>query len=164
MEASWVSHHQKIQNINQLWETDGDCVLENAWCFCCTFLHLMNQSILRLIRPLSKNLRAVRRKSPQMSDKTALLHDNARPHTAHVTGFFGRGWEILEHPPYSPDLAPSNFHLFPTWKNIFVPSNSKHIMSAWGANMAAWSGSHLLPTGFWEIDFPPRQVPQKRWL
>jgi len=22
------------------------------------------------------------------------------------------GWEILEHPPYSPDLAPSDFHLF----------------------------------------------------
>jgi hypothetical protein len=21
-------------------------------------------------------------------------------------------WEVLEHPPYSPDLAPSNFHLF----------------------------------------------------
>jgi transposase len=22
------------------------------------------------------------------------------------------GWEILEHPPYSPDLAPSDYHLF----------------------------------------------------
>jgi histone-lysine N-methyltransferase SETMAR len=22
------------------------------------------------------------------------------------------GWEILEHPPHSPDLAPSDFHLF----------------------------------------------------
>jgi histone-lysine N-methyltransferase SETMAR len=21
-------------------------------------------------------------------------------------------WELLEHPPYSPDLAPSDFHLF----------------------------------------------------
>jgi hypothetical protein len=21
-------------------------------------------------------------------------------------------WEVLEHPPYSPDLAPSDFHLF----------------------------------------------------
>jgi len=36
---------------------------------------------------------------------------------------------------------------------------------AWGANMAVWSGSHLLSTGFWELDFLPRQVPQqKRWL
>ena len=36
---------------------------------------------------------------------------------------------------------------------------------AWGVNMAAWSGSHHLSTGFWEMDFPPRQVPQqRRWL
>jgi len=33
---------------------------------------------------------------------------------------------------------------------------------AWGANMAAWSGSHVLSTGFWEMDFLPRQVPQRR--
>ena len=26
METSRVSQHQKIQDINQLWETDGDCV------------------------------------------------------------------------------------------------------------------------------------------
>jgi len=35
---------------------------------------------------------------------------------------------------------------------------------AWGANMAAWSGSHL-STGSWEMDFLPRQVSQqRRWL
>ena len=26
------------------------------------------------------------------------------------------GWEILDHRPYSPDLAPSDFHLFPNMK------------------------------------------------
>jgi histone-lysine N-methyltransferase SETMAR len=43
-----------------------------------------------------------------------LLHDNVRPHTtaqtqALVTSF---GWEQFNHPHYSPDLAPSDFHLF----------------------------------------------------
>ncbi|GFX77960.1 uncharacterized protein TNCV_909771 [Trichonephila clavipes] len=43
-----------------------------------------------------------------------LLHDNAHPHTANriqdlITSF---GWELLDHPPYSPDLAPSDYHLF----------------------------------------------------
>ena len=43
-----------------------------------------------------------------------LSHDNTRPHTSrHTTaGIVKIGWEILPHPPYSPDLAPSDFHLF----------------------------------------------------
>jgi len=54
-----------------------------------------------------------------MSDKRLLLlHDNARPHTAHATANILERWgsEILEHPPYSPDPAPSDFHLFPNMK------------------------------------------------
>ena len=43
-----------------------------------------------------------------------LLHDNARPHSAaqtqdHITSF---KWEQMDHLLYSPDLAPSDFHLF----------------------------------------------------
>ena len=49
-----------------------------------------------------------------------LLHDNARPHTSrHTTEEIVKigwdvkiRWEVLLHPPYSPDLAPSDFHLF----------------------------------------------------
>jgi transposase len=47
-----------------------------------------------------------------------LLHENARPHTAVCTNalikFFS--WEIFDHPPYSPDLAPSDYHLFTKMK------------------------------------------------
>ena len=48
-----------------------------------------------------------------------LLHDNACPHTAHLTINTIRqlDWEVLEHPAYSPDLAPSDFHLFGPLKN-----------------------------------------------
>ena len=43
-----------------------------------------------------------------------LLHDNARLHFAAqnqnlITAF---KWEQMDHPPYSPDLLPSDFHLF----------------------------------------------------
>jgi hypothetical protein len=31
-----------------------------------------------------------------------------------------REWELLEHPPYSSDLGPSDFHLFGTLENHFV--------------------------------------------
>ena len=42
-----------------------------------------------------------------------MIHDNARPHTAAATqNLITFGWEQFDHPPYSPDLAPSDFHLF----------------------------------------------------
>jgi len=43
-----------------------------------------------------------------------LLHDNVRPHTAPHTNALIKLFnsEIFDHPPYSPDLAPSDYHLF----------------------------------------------------
>lgn len=46
--------------------------------------------------------------------KVILQHDNAPSHTARSVKDTLKtlNWEILSHPPYSPDLAPSDFHLF----------------------------------------------------
>jgi len=43
-----------------------------------------------------------------------LLHDNTRPHAARVTvmKLNELGYEILQHPQYSPDLSPTDFHFF----------------------------------------------------
>ena len=43
-----------------------------------------------------------------------LLLNNARSHTAARTlaKIEDLDWKLLTHPPYSPDLAPSDFHLF----------------------------------------------------
>lgn len=47
-----------------------------------------------------------------------LHHDNARPHTAAKTiqAVEELNFELLPHPPYSPDLAPADFALFPELK------------------------------------------------
>lgn len=46
-------------------------------------------------------------------------HDNAPGHTSNLSRAVLREfrWEILPHPPYSPDLAPSDFFLFPKLKS-----------------------------------------------
>lgn len=43
-----------------------------------------------------------------------LLHDNARPHVVvSVKNYLKTlDWEVLPHPPSSPDIAPSDYHLF----------------------------------------------------
>jgi histone-lysine N-methyltransferase SETMAR len=43
------------------------------------------------------------------------LHDNAQAHRAIATKkkLEYLGFQCLDHPPYSPELAPSDYHLFP---------------------------------------------------
>ena len=55
------------------------------------------------------------KKRPGLITKGVLfLQDNAQAHTAHHTmcTLQQLSWEVLPHPPYSPDLTPSDFHLF----------------------------------------------------
>jgi len=54
--------------------------------------------------------------------------DNARPQTSlkPVEHIANLGWTVLPHPPYSPDLAPSDFHLFGPMKDRL---NGQHFPS-----------------------------------
>lgn len=62
---------------------------------------------------------AIQQKRPTQQHDVLLLHDNARPHIANMTknAVQTLGWEVLPHPPYSPDLAPTDFHLFRSLSN-----------------------------------------------
>ncbi|GFN75127.1 transposase [Plakobranchus ocellatus] len=52
-------------------------------------------------------------------EDSILQHDNARPHTSRQTQDALRQLKLttLPHPAYSPDLAPSDYYLFPQLKN-----------------------------------------------
>ena len=64
------------------------------------------------VQTLSKLRRALHDKRPER--KVIMQHDNIRPHTPRLTleKIEKMGWEVLPHLPYSPDLAPSDYHLF----------------------------------------------------
>ena len=70
------------------------------------------------------------RKCQEMTDRTplilhdnasshkAILHDNASSHKANIVKELLESyhWKVLDHPPYSPDLSPPDFDLFPKLK------------------------------------------------
>ena len=68
-----------------------------------------------------KNLKAAIKETRGRSGtkKKRLLHDNAPPHTSVIAKAARNecGFEKMFHPPYSPDLAPSDYFLFRNLKN-----------------------------------------------
>ena len=73
----------------------------------------------RYCETMKKLRRAIQNKRRgKLSSKVLFFHDNARPHTANRTRELldHFEWEVFDHPPYSPDLAPSDCHLFPNMK------------------------------------------------
>ena len=71
-----------------------------------------SENYCELLTQVKKDIKNKRR--GLQSRGVILLQDNARPHTAAITlaKIEDLGWKLLTHPPYSPDLAPSDFHLF----------------------------------------------------
>jgi len=111
---------------------------------------LYRQQLMRLKRALEE-------KRPEWAtrhEKLIFHHDNARPHVAQPVKTYleNRGWKIFSHPPYSPDIAPSDYHLFRSnalsgirftsvevienWLNSFLDSKDEKFF---------WKGIHDLP-------------------
>ena len=65
-------------------------------------------------------LRAMQKKRAPLLPTMLFHHDNAPSHRASTTQetIDKRSIEVLGHPPFSPDLAPCDFFLFPTLKKI----------------------------------------------
>ncbi|UYV61858.1 hypothetical protein LAZ67_1006867 [Cordylochernes scorpioides] len=63
---------------------------------------------------LSRALKIKRPLYAKKHDKVIYQHDNARPHVAKVVKetLEALQWDVLPHPPYSPDISPSDHHMF----------------------------------------------------
>jgi histone-lysine N-methyltransferase SETMAR len=73
----------------------------------------------RYCQQLRRLEEAIQQKRPGRRHGVILQNDNARPHTANMTksAIQELDWETLSHLPYSPDLAPSDHHLFSSLSN-----------------------------------------------
>uniref|UniRef100_A0A7I5E8G6 HTH_48 domain-containing protein n=1 Tax=Haemonchus contortus TaxID=6289 RepID=A0A7I5E8G6_HAECO len=81
--------------------------------------------------------------------ETYLLHDNARPHVATMwrrQKIQELGWEVLPHPPYSADLAPSDYHLFRALKRHL---RDKNFDNQEQLKMEVGNSSSTQPADFW---------------
>ena len=61
-----------------------------------------------------------RKRREKLTRGVLLLQDNASAHMSQVVMIAATecGFETLPHPPYSPDIAPSDFYLFPKLKSL----------------------------------------------
>ena len=66
-----------------------------------------------------QQLNRVAAKLKGKQDRIYLLHDKARLHVAKSTRqkLLSLGWITIPHPPYSPDLAPTDYHLYRSLSN-----------------------------------------------
>lgn len=103
--------------------------------------------------------RAYREKRPQHArrhERQLLLHDNAPSHTTKRVKetIKEMEWELLPHPPYSQDLAPSDYHLFAAMghalsdQRLTDPAEVENWLENWYVSKPRdffWRGIHALP-------------------
>jgi hypothetical protein len=77
-------------------------------------------NVRNVVQNNKKKYRAIQRKRRGMlTYGVILLHDDVHLHTAVCTRAVLEhfNWELFDHPPYGPDLDPSDYHLFTYLKN-----------------------------------------------
>ncbi|UYV62510.1 hypothetical protein LAZ67_2000910 [Cordylochernes scorpioides] len=94
---------------------------------------------------LSRALKIKRPLYAKRHDKVIYQHDNARPHVAKIVKetLEALQWDVLPHPLYSPNIAPSDYHMFRSmthglaeqhftsyeeaknWVNVWIASKDK---------------------------------------
>jgi len=88
---------------------------------------------------LSRALKEKRTHYYSRHSKIILLYGNAQPHVAAQVKTYLETfkWEVLPHPPYSPDIVPSDYHLF----RSMTHGLSKHFTSYEDTKIDDWIAS-----------------------
>ncbi len=101
-------------------------IRKSAWCKGNSPLQFLetrrNNHSLIILSAVRRNVQKVARKRACLGQQKQpiLLHENARPHVVRVTQtkFKNLGIKVLPHPPYFPDLYPTDVHVFKHLQNF----------------------------------------------
>ena len=90
------------------WDRKGILLIDFLECGLTINADAYCETVRKLRRAIQNKRRGM------LSSGIVLLHDNARPHTAARTAQLLQQFrcEVFDHPPYSPDLAASDYHVF----------------------------------------------------
>jgi len=90
------------------------------------------------------------------------LHDNARPHVSKITleRIEELDWEVLPHPPYSPDIAPSDYHLFRSMEHLLREKIFQNLdeINNWVANFFKSQPAEFFEKGIHSLRGRWRQI------
>ena len=120
MGRAWVPEVKEVQVATICWQGDGHSILgRKRHYYVGLFTHEVYNNWSVLTNLLDQLRTAIREKRRGKLFKGVLLQqDNARVHTCKfaMDAVERNGYELIPHPAYSPDLAPSDFFLFPNEK------------------------------------------------
>ncbi|XP_043258954.1 histone-lysine N-methyltransferase SETMAR-like [Colletes gigas] len=169
-DEKWVTYDNIVQKDKRQWldkdqpplpdpkaNIHGKKILLCVWWDCQGIIHheLLKSNLTitadRYVQQLQRVQEKLNEKRPVLVNRkdVILLHDNARPHTARVTQekILELGWSVLRHPPYSPDLAPTDYHHFCSLQNFL---NGKTSNSEEQVRQAVENFFQSKPTIFYE--------------
>ena len=116
MGRAWVPEAKEVQDATICWQGDGHSILGRKRRY---YVGFFTQEKYNNWSVLCKLVTAIREKRRGKLSKGVLLQqDNARIHTCKVAmdAVDRNGYELIPHPAYSPDQAPSDFFLFTNLK------------------------------------------------
>ncbi|XP_017796825.1 PREDICTED: histone-lysine N-methyltransferase SETMAR-like [Habropoda laboriosa] len=119
--AQWLDHNEAPKHFPKP-KIHQKKIMVTVWWSAIGFIHysFLNPgetiTVEKYCQQLQEMYQKLRRMCPAMVNRKGpiLLHDNARPHVSMMTRqkLHELGYETLDHPPYSPDLSPTDYHFF----------------------------------------------------
>ena len=107
-------------------DDDDDDGITTTYTFWVFLTVIKNSMEIYTLHKCNVSMKIFWKKFPALVNRrNVLLHDKVRSHSARMTQEknIGLGWSVQPHPPYSPDLAPSDFHLFRSLKKDLKDNN-----------------------------------------